>query len=447
LKTPFPRGGGTPNSPRRSSTLPLFLHIGPLFRSSANRRNFWLGVGNGVFYAGGEAFTDPSLVLTYFTSLLTSSKFLVGLVAPIRIGGWFLPQLLVSGFIQRQERKLRVYAPLGVFRAISWGLMIPILWFVRNRTALLGLFFALLIVNSLAAGLAGLTFMDVVGKVVPPHRRGAFFGARRLLGGLLALAASGVVGWTLSEGSRLAFPQDFALLFGLSLVGISLAIFLFARIDEPLEPVVHQPVGVSAQIGRARQLARLNRTYGRFLLARLLMIIADMSVPFYVVFAKESLGAPPGLVGVYLSTTTLSALMTNLWASRVSDRQGNRRLLLTACLIGLMAPALAFLFGWWRGPAILFAVAFAISGAYNTASWLAHTNFLLEIAPPDDRPIYVGTANTLVGTAILASSGGGALVDWLGFEALFGLALASLLLAIVVAVGIQDPRRGPTGAL
>jgi hypothetical protein len=52
----------------------------------------------------------------------------------------------------------------------------------------------------------------------------------------------------------------------------------------------------------------------------------------------------------------------------------------------------------------------------------------------------VGTANTLVGVAVLASSGGGALVDWLGYGALFGVALAALLLAAGITLSIQEPR-------
>lgn len=435
------------NLPKRKEPLPPFLQIGPNFHSDENRRNFWLGVTNGILYAGAEALTDPSLVLTYFISLLTSSKFLVGLVAPIRIGGWFLPQLLVSGFTQRQERKLRIYSWLGVPRAIAWGLMVLVLWFVTDPGLLLALFFAFLIVYSLAEGVAGLSFMDVVGKVIPLHRRGAFFGARRLLGGIFALAASVVVGWSLSEKTGLAFPHNFALLFGLSFAFISLALYAFARIDEPVEPVTQERVSVSAQIRRASGLPRQNPTYGRFLSARLLMVIADMTVPFYVVFAKESLGAPAGLVGVYLATMTLLSLLSNLWAARTSDRGGNRDLLLVACVVGLTSPALALLFDWWRGPALLFAIVFALSGVYNTAAWVAHTNFLLEIAPPGDRPIYVGMANTLVGMAILASSGGGALVDWLGFSALFGLALVALLVATGITLGIRQSRTEQSGTL
>jgi len=71
---------------------------------------------------------------------------------------------------------------------------------------------------------------------------------------------------------------------------------------------------------------------------------------------------------------------------------------------------------------------------------LAHVNFVLDIAPSGDRPIYVGSANTLVGVAVLASSGGGALADWLGIEVLFGIAVVLLLAALVVVTTVREPR-------
>ena len=66
---------------KRKFRIPPLGPLGPYFRSDVNRRNFWFGVTNGVLYAWAEALTDPSLVLTCFTSLLTSSKFIVGLMA------------------------------------------------------------------------------------------------------------------------------------------------------------------------------------------------------------------------------------------------------------------------------------------------------------------------------------------------------------------------------
>ena len=56
-------------------------------------------------------------------------------------------------------------------------------------------------------------------------------------------------------------------------------------------------------------------------------------------------------------------------------------------------------------------------------------------------------ANTLMGMAILAWSSGGALVDWLGFSALFGQELVAMLVAIGITVSIREPRAEQIGAL
>lgn len=69
------------------------------------RRNFSLGLVNGALFNLSASLLDPSLVLTWLASQLTSSNFLIGLVMPMNQGGWFLPQLLISGYLQGRKRK------------------------------------------------------------------------------------------------------------------------------------------------------------------------------------------------------------------------------------------------------------------------------------------------------------------------------------------------------
>jgi MFS family permease len=416
--------------------------IGPRFRSDTNRRNFWLGVANGAIYHGGEAFVEPYVVLTFFVSLLTSSKFLIGLVAPIRVSTWFLPQLLVSGYIQRQPRKIRVYGLIGVIRVGAWILLAVLLWFVRDLTAILVVFFVLLTVSGIADGVAGLSFMDIVAKVIPVYRRGAFIAARLLGGGILGVGAGLVVSWVLSREANWVFPRQFALLFGAFAVLAAVGIHLFTRIDEPEERPESVPSGVVAQLNRAYRLPGQNQAFGRFLMARVLMVVADMAIPFYVVFARERLGAPAGLVGIYLSTLLVSGLLANLWAGRASDRFGNRHLLLRACVLGALGPVSALILGWMRVLPLAFVIVFVLQGLYSNAATVAHTSFVLDFAPAGDRPIYVGTANTLVGLGILLSASGGAIVDWAGFEVMFGVSIAALVLAGLLVLSIREPRFG-----
>ena len=64
----------------------VFLH-----RIDNDQRNFLLHVLNGIFFAMSEAMTDIQLITTALLSQLTTSSVLIGLLAPLRDTGWFVP--------------------------------------------------------------------------------------------------------------------------------------------------------------------------------------------------------------------------------------------------------------------------------------------------------------------------------------------------------------------
>jgi hypothetical protein len=124
---------------------------------SAERRDFRLGVINGGFFGLAETLTDPALVLVAFVAALGGSPLVVGLAAPIRNAGWYLPQLLISGRMQSAPRKLPFYARLAVVRLAAWGVvaLAPLLLGRFSPSAVLAVFLIAFLVAESAAGLAG----------------------------------------------------------------------------------------------------------------------------------------------------------------------------------------------------------------------------------------------------------------------------------------------------
>lgn len=417
------------------------------------RRNFSLGVANGVFFNLSSALLDPSLVLTWLASQLTSSNLLIGLVMPINQGGWFLPQLLISGYLQGRQRKLPLYVAMSVPRILCWVSMVLALFLVTDRTVLVIVFYTLLTVYSLAEGLAGLPFMDIVAKAIPSTRRGAFFGWRRFLGSILALGGSLVVKYVLDERRGLAFPHNFGILFFLSSLVISVAMISFGLIVEPVEPVLNQSVALLSQVKRALHLPRRDANYGRFLVVRFLVTVAGMATPFYIVYAKRALGVSAGMIGVYLIWATLAGIASTLVWGRISDRRGNRGLILLVGLVGLVAPLAALLIPvlvrWQPSVAAqapyAFAIVFVLSSIFQMGLTIGYLNYLLDIARAEDRPLYIGLANTLTGLAVLASAIGGLIVDLAGLTVLFWVAAAFYAGALLFAVRLREPREAMEG--
>ncbi|HID61151.1 MAG TPA: MFS transporter [Anaerolineae bacterium] len=412
------------------------------------RRNFSLGLVNGALFNLSSSLLDPSLVLTWLASQLTSSNFLIGLVMPINQGGWFLPQLLVSGYLQGRKRKLPLYVAMSAPRALCWALMALALFLIADRTVLLILFYTLLTVYSLGGGVAGLSFLDIIAKAIPSTRRGSFFGWRRFLGGILALGGSLVVQYVLDERRGLAFPHNFGVLFFLSFLIMSAAMISFGLFVEPVEPVLNKSVALLGQMKRALHLPRRDANYGRFLAARVLATAAGMATPFYIVYAKRALGVSASMVGVYLAWATLAGIASTLVWGQISDRRGNRRLILLASLVGLATPLAALsipLLASWQ-PSLAaqashaFAVVFVLLSIFGMGLMTGYHNYLLDIAPVADRPLYIGLANTLTGLTMLASAVGGLIADLAGLAALFWVAAAFYAGALLLAGKLREPR-------
>lgn len=413
------------------------------------KRNFWLGVISGIGYNVYQAVANPTLVMTWFVSELTRSNLLISLLMPLDQGGWYLPQLLLSGYLQRLPRTLPVYRIAGAVRTGAMGLLALSVFLVRDPKWLLTAFFGLFAINSLASGVAGLPFMDVVAKAIPPTRRGALFGWRRFLGGLLGLAGGALVKIVLAPGFGLQFPANYGLLFTLAFLFVALMVVTFSLIVEPDEEAVEvNPVTLGQQLRRAMRLPVQHRGYGRFLGLRLAIIAANYALPFYAVYARRALDAPEDMVGVYLIGSTLAGVISNLIWGQIGDRRGNRLLMRLATLTAVLAPAMALLIAYlpqatWDKSQV-FTLVFVFSGAHQTAAFIGNGNYLLEMAPAKQRAMYIGFTNTIMGAAIFVSPLGGAIVDLMGFEALFLFSLACCAAAIFLALGLEEPREMQT---
>ena len=409
------------------------------------RRNFRLGVVSGMAFYLYTAVLSTELVMTWFMSELTRSNLLISLLIPIDLGSWYFLQLILSGYAQRWPRILFLYRAMGYARLGALAALSLTAFLLDDRRVLLLLFLLLFTVNSVASGVAGLPFINVVAKVIPPTRRGMFFGWRRFGGGLLALAGGALVRIILSPDSGLAFPDNYALLFFVGLLITVVLVVSFSLTVEPAESVDARRFGLGKQVRRALRLAGDDRSYARYLGVRVAMIATSFALPFYTVYARRELGAPEEMVGVYLIGSALAGVLSNLIAGWISDRYGTCLLLRLAATTAVLPACLALAVAWLPPMGLekyqLFGLVFLFQGLHKTVTVIAGNNYVLELAPSRDRVLYVGFANGLVGLTLFATPLGGALVDWLGFRPLFLTALISGLAAVALALRLEEPRR------
>lgn len=400
--------------------------VRPLLRRTSWNRDERLGILNGWLVLLGDGFLNVSVVLAGFAARLGAPNAVIGLLPAIAGGGWMLPQLLVAARVRPLPYKLPVYRSAALVRMLSYLAMVVVAATLADRPALcLALFVLAMMTNAVASGVAGLPFLEVVSKIVPPDRRARFFGTRNLYGGLLAFGAGLGVRWILASG--LAFPLNYALIFLLGAVAYTVGYGVFGRVTEP--PDEPQPPGNFRDEVRAIPSTLADPHFRAFLTVRLLLAAASLGDPFYAVYALRDLGYPAATLGVFVMTLTGVAPLSNLFWQRVAERKGSRRIIRYASFSAVLAPLTALTVGALGLGTWAYLLVFLFSSVAAQGFNLGHTNHLLNISPPGARSRYIGTLNTLVGTALFAPVVGGVIADALGYRVVFGLAAALFALA------------------
>lgn len=395
-------------------------------------RNFWLGVLNGVFVAGGDAFFNSSLVLAPFLAALGASPVIIGLIPAMRVALYFLPQLLVANRLSQESHKLPYYRITSTTRNLAFLAMSIVVLFGSGLDP--GLVAAVVVgmvaINATAGGIGGVPFADVTAKVVPHSRLGTFWAARNVIGGLLALVAGLVLRAILD--SDIPFPRNFGYLFLLGTILASIGNASFSFIREPAgEPGMRRPL-----IGMLRYvpgLVRTDKVLRQFLSVRFLGLVALLAEPFYGIHALEGLGAPEGALGLYVIVATAASIVAN-FTFRVPSNRGRNLLVLQIGLACIVASLVVALFVRdYRAFAVVFLLSAIGNAGIGTAAW----NLLYAIAPANERALYIGLVNSVLALPSLAPVAAGAVIIFLDLPVLFGVGAVFAIMAFVLSLRMR----------
>lgn len=441
------------------------------------RRNFVFGVLNGTLVNFGLAFVDPFTVIPVFITHAGGSNILVGLAAAVYGAGWFLPQVFVARYAQSRWRVLNIYRMTSLLRVAAWACVVGVVFLVDpNLTQLfVWLVIVFMFVNTLCAGIAGVPFLEVTSKTIPAERRGTFFGLRRLSGGLLGVLAGLIVaivvggettavwakGWVYITVKRALdalewtghpFPYDYGILIIIGAVLSAIGLALFGVIREPRAAVIQpmQPLGEHIRSGF--ELLRRRPNYRLFFVVRVCWQFTSMAFPFYAAYAYSVLGFSEASVGVFVSLWIGSGVVSNYVWGKLADYRGNRIVLVVTALIAVLPPLLVLSVipnvvaardnaggpnGWVFG---VLAATFVINGFARSGRFISNMTYLLEFAPEERRPLYVGFMNSLSFPFMLSPALGGVIIQVFSFRSLFAVSMVFALISFALSARLIEPR-------
>lgn len=396
-------------------------------------RNFFAYLGAITLSKIADELSSARLILPWLLGAAGASSGFVGFLVPIREAGVLLPQLLVAAYIRKLAVRKFVWVTGGFFSMLALlGMALAASEFQGDQIgwAVIGL----LILYSLARGLCSVSAKDVLGKSVSKTRRGALMGYTASISGVATLGIGLYAEYGMQAG-------DLTLMLLLAAAGLLwlLAIIGFAQIREA--PGATEGGGNALSVAfQSLGLVVRDPDFGRFVLARALLLSLALVPPFFVLLAQQHTQGQAGLGLLIVASGLAASISSPLWG-RMSDRS-SRLVMGVAALFGgilcLGTSALA-----WLEPPLLaspwtHAGLFLLIATCHGGARLGRKVYLVDMADSETRASYVAVSNTLIGGIMLLAGSVGILGNWLSVGAIIGILGLISLLAAAFGLRLKD---------
>jgi MFS family permease len=360
----------------------------------------------------GDAIANPKTVLSWVMSGLQVSPTLIGFLMPIRESGSLLPQLVIGGWVRRMAVRKWVWIAGALLQAMAVAGMAIVAVTLRGPIAGWALL-ACLTGFSLARGLSSVAAKDVLGKTVPKRRRGQLTGWSASIAGLSAVGLGVFLLLPHSE------PESSGLL-GLLLLGAAV-LWLAAAATYALIPEAPGATDGSRNAIRNAfaSLALLikDRPFRRFVITRSLLLCSALNAPFYVLLARENVGAATALLGTFVVADGLANLISAPVWGRFADSSSRWVMMVAGAMSATVGIAVymtdelrpSLVATNWFVPIAYFSLSVAHGGVR-----VGRKTYVVDLADGNRRTDYVTVSNTVIGVVLLLTGSIGALAGAFG---------------------------------
>lgn len=404
---------------------------------STLRFNYVVNLLDGGFFGFALGFASFVTILPLFISQFTDDAIWIGMIPVLHNAGWQLPQLFTADLVSRQKR----YKPLVLFLTIHERLpflaMAGIAWLSPNLApaTVLAATFLMLAWQGFGAGFTANPWQSLIAKIIPENQRGTFLGLQGAAVSILFSIGAVIAGILLQ---RFPSPLDFTLCFIIASGLLVISFFAIAlTIEEESTPVNSHPTQ-RAFFSNIQKILKRDRNFVWFLVGRILTQFAMMATAFYMIYAIRHFGVSESTAGVMTGVLAGIQILANPILGWLGDRLGHRTILfigVIAISLSAWTALLAPSFEW-------FYLVFILVGIGNVTVWTIAMSITMEFGDSNDRPAYIGLANTLMAPAsIIAPLLGGWLADGIGYGFTFGVsAVIGIITSFVFLFLIKDPR-------
>ena len=367
----------------------------------------------------------------------------VGLLAAMPFICLFV-QPPVMLFLQRFLSLKQIMGVTFVMNAVPWTFISLFPWLGSHRD---WVFLMISFVATLGNAVCGVAWSASMSEMVPLGIRGKFFGTRNLMFGFWTLVVVLAAGRIVDHyGSSFAvFGAIFSAAAGARMIGLY---FLFR---------MKFPTSVTERRLHASPLSTFTAVFKDANFVRLLLFTGLFGMclylgwPFYSVYVLKELPLTMGDLTTLTTLSTFGGLVSLRTWGKLSDRFGNKPIMLTSALTWLLFAAVSWLFSSPKHYGHLYANYFLTGFMMAGFQQIGQFNLMIKMVPPENKAHYISVyfsfTNALIAMGPLL---GGVILNGLPADAgnLFGqpltryhvLFVGSLVLCLITLHLLQTVR-------
>jgi hypothetical protein len=376
-------------------------------RSDNSRYNFAVLLGQGTLVDLSSQLGSAHLVLPFLYSALGAPLAFAGLLVPASRIGRLFAQASAAPFIATA----RIRTWYMAFGSLAMGVSLAALALfaaIIDVHALPAVFLLVASVIGIGQGVGSLAFQDVLGRTLPPHRRGSLLFTQTALGAAFAIAAA----W----GTARIFEDAESLSSHMTLIWISAAALVLASACSALvrgvaakREVKAEASGFISDLRRNVALTGRFPWFRRFLVARFLFLSVELAMMFYSIHAASLHSEKAGSLSAFVIASSLGFVVGGpLWGWLIN--KSLRLVFVLGGIAGAGAASLALCIAYLNLQSVPpYALVFVLAALGYQAVSQCRKVYLVDMAPEDQRPYFLSVSDTLIGSLAI------------GVGALFGL--------------------------
>lgn len=347
--------------------------------------SFWLTLA--------ETFSDKNAVLPGLILLSGGGSEEIGYLTAIMAGVPLVSQLGFSGFLLDKPLK-KHFLIFGIFLRVTafFGVAFSIAkidetggeFFIYSLLGWMSLF-------AISGAFAGISYNDLVGKIIPKAGRRKFFVTKQLISSIGVMISAIILKGLLQNWD---YPKNY--LFAFFLAGTMLFIGITGYFFIKEKPTANIP----ERTGFRETMKEIFLHFGTNRDLQLLIVISNLSaftitlIPFYVSFAKQQYEFTTGFISNLIILQIIGMVVSNFIWNWVSKKKGIKGILVASVYLNATLPIVALVLGDLFDQ-FVFSFLFILVGAAISANKIAIEGSVIELSNESNRVLFSGIFGSL----------------------------------------------------